>query len=68
MQLPEDFVRETKQLMGEARFNSYLEAFHEEAPVSIRMNVTKALGLCPLATEGTQEPSLCIFVLHILHG
>ena len=21
--------------------------------------VTKALGLCPLATEGTQEPSLC---------
>lgn len=59
MQLPEDFVRETKQLMGEARFNSYLEAFHEEAPVSIRMNVTKALGLCPLATEGTQEPSLC---------
>jgi len=59
MQLPEDFVRETKQLMGEARFNSYLEAFHEEAPVSIRMNVTKALGLCPLATKGTQEPSLC---------
>jgi hypothetical protein len=23
--------------------------------------VTKALGLCPLATEGTQEPSLFIY-------
>ena len=49
MQLPEDFVRETQQLMGEARFNSYLEAFHEEAPVSIRMNVTKSVT----------KPSLC---------
>ena len=23
---------------------------------------TKALGLCPLATVGTQEPSLCAYV------
>ena len=38
MQLPEDFIRETKLLMGEERFNSYLEAFQEEAPVSIRLN------------------------------
>ena len=38
MQLPEDFIRETKPLMGEDRFNSYLEAFQEEAPVSIRLN------------------------------
>ena len=51
MQLPEDFVRETKQLMGEARFNSYLEAFHEEAPVSIRMNVTKEPSLCYIQAD-----------------
>ena len=56
MQLPEDFIRGTRQLMGEARFNSYLEAFHEEAPVSIRLNVTKEPSLCympvPWCPEG----------------
>ena len=41
--LPEDFIRETKLLMGETRFNSYLEAFNEEAPVSIRLNPEKSL-------------------------
>ena len=39
--LPEDFIRETKQVMGEARFNRYLEAFEEEAPTSIRLNPKK---------------------------
>jgi 16S rRNA C967 or C1407 C5-methylase (RsmB/RsmF family) len=39
--LPEDFIRETRLLMGETRFNSYLEAFNEEAPVSIRLNKRK---------------------------
>ena len=41
--LPEDFIRETRLLMGETRFNSYLEAFNEEAPVSIRLNPKKSL-------------------------
>jgi 16S rRNA C967 or C1407 C5-methylase (RsmB/RsmF family) len=67
MQLPEDFIRETRQLMGEARFNSYLEAFHEEAPVSIRLNVTKGRFFCVtegrffcyIARDVTKEPSLC---------
>ena len=36
--LPEEFIRQTRQLMGEERFNRYLEAFEEEAPVSIRVN------------------------------
>ena len=40
-QLPEDFVRETKPLMGEERFNRFLGAFEEEAPVSIRLNPLK---------------------------
>ena len=31
--------------MGETRFNSYLEAFEKEAPVSIRMNLKKSLEL-----------------------
>ena len=38
MQLPEDFTRETRLLMGEQRFNRFMEAFDEEAPVSIRIN------------------------------
>ena len=36
--LPEEFILQTRQLMGEERFNRYLEAFEEEAPVSIRVN------------------------------
>lgn len=36
--LPEEFILQTRQLMGEERFNCYLEAFEEEAPVSIRVN------------------------------
>ena len=38
MQLPEDFIRETRQLMGSECFSRYMEAFDEEAPVSIRLN------------------------------
>ena len=38
MQLPEDFIRQTRLLMGEDRFNRFLGAFDEEAPVSIRIN------------------------------
>jgi 16S rRNA C967 or C1407 C5-methylase (RsmB/RsmF family) len=41
MQLPEDFVRETRQLMGEECFSRFMEAFHEDAPVSIRLNPLK---------------------------
>ena len=35
--LPEEFILQTRQLMGEERFNRYLEAFEEEAPVSIQV-------------------------------
>ena len=37
-QLPKEFIQETRLVMGEERFNSYLEAFNEEAPTSIRLN------------------------------
>ena len=36
--LPEEFVRETKRVMGQERFSRFLGAFSEEAPVSIRLN------------------------------
>ena len=38
MNLPEDFIRETRQVMGEQRFNRFMEAFNEDAPTSIRVN------------------------------
>ena len=38
MQLPEDFIRETRQVMGEQRFCRFMEALNEEPPTSIRKN------------------------------
>ena len=51
MNLPEDFIRETRQLMGEARFNRFLGAFDEEAPVSIRVNPLSAAWQCQAADK-----------------
>ena len=45
--------------MGETRFNSYLEAFEKEAPVSIRLHVTKGRFFCDILGDVTKEPSLC---------
>ena len=41
MNLPEDFIRETRLVMGEERLNRFLGAFDEEAPTSIRINPRK---------------------------
>ena len=38
MQLPEDFIRETRLVMGDQRFTRFMEAFNEDAPTSIRLN------------------------------
>ena len=38
MQLPEEFVDYTRELMGHELFQHYLDSFSEEAPVSIRLN------------------------------
>lgn len=51
IQLPEDFVRETRLVMGEDRFHSYLEAFNEEAPTSIRLNPRHGVSLRAELTE-----------------
>lgn len=44
IQLPKDFIHTTKELMGEARFERYLQSFEEQAPVSIRLNPMKMQG------------------------
>ena len=36
--LPAEFIAETRRIMGDERFNRYLGAFDEEAPVSVRVN------------------------------
>jgi len=41
MQLPEDFLRETRLLLGDDRFNSYMKAF------SIRLNPKLSTGVRP---------------------
>ena len=41
MQLPDLFIRNTREIMGEHRFLQYLESFNEAAPVSIRLNPLK---------------------------
>ena len=41
-QLPAAFTEKTRQLMGEERFERYLQSFEEEPPVSIRVNPRKA--------------------------
>ena len=46
-QLPEEFIQETRQVIGEARFNRYMEAFNEEAPTSIRLNPRYHTGARP---------------------
>ena len=42
VQLPTAFTEKTRQLMGEERFERYLQSFEEDTPVSIRLNPMKA--------------------------
>ena len=41
MLLPEEFIRSTREVMGNERFERYLQSFKEETPVSIRLNPRK---------------------------
>ena len=50
-QLPAAFTEQTRQLMGDERFERYLRSFDEEAPVSIRLNPRKAEGMTVVAGE-----------------
>ena len=53
--LPEEFILQTRQLMGEERFNRYLEAFEEEAPVSIRVNPKMHRGTVPCVSSAADN-------------
>ncbi len=44
MHLPEDFIRHTREIMGDELFNRFLDALDKEPPVSIRMNPWKWNG------------------------
>ena len=47
VQLPADFVAETRRIMGEERYNRFVGAFYEEAPTSIRVNPRIAIDHGP---------------------
>jgi len=42
--LPKEFTDQTRRLMGDERFERYLQSFDEEPPVSIRLNPQKVGG------------------------
>ena len=56
MQLSEDFIRTTRAVMGPERFERYMAAYGEEAPVSLRLNPRKTAGL---AVEGGERVAWC---------
>ena len=57
MQLPQDFIRNTREVMGEERFQQYLKSFDEVVPVSIRLNPLKSQGLTVM--EGAERVPWC---------
>lgn len=60
MQLPEDFIRQTREVMGDERFERYIASFGDEPPVSIRINPLKASTVgerVPWCKEGYYLPA-----------
>ena len=57
--LPADFVSETRRIMGDERFNRYLGAFDEEAPVSIRVNPRIFGDGCLVMGDGEKQVPWC---------
>jgi len=55
--LPVEFTEYTRRLMGDERFEQYLHSFEEDAPVSIRLNPSKAKRLAPVG--GDMVPWCC---------
>ena len=52
--LPDAFTEYTRQLMGSECYERFLQSFEEDAPVSIRLNPTKAHGM--EVVDGEQVP------------
>ena len=57
--LPADFVSETRMIMGDDRFNRFLGAFDEEAPVSIRVNPRIVGDGCLVMGDGEKQVPWC---------
>ena len=76
MQLPEDFVRYTRYLMGDERFERFMQAFDEQPPASIRLNPLKTKGMTvprgepvPWCREGYYLPQRPNFTMDpLLHA
>lgn len=49
MQLPEEFINNTRQIMGDELFGRYQKSFEEKPPVSIRLNPMKTADLTVMA-------------------
>ena len=56
VQLPAVFTKKTRLLMGEERFERYLQSFEEEPPVSIRLNPEKMADDSWQIEEATPVP------------
>ncbi|MGI6223421.1 MAG: methyltransferase RsmF C-terminal domain-like protein [Prevotella sp.] len=59
MSLPEEFVAQTRLLMGEERFSVLRDALEQPSPVSIRLNPLKADGLLPVSSMHPQRVEWC---------
>ena len=49
MQLPSEFIESTAALFGAQRWERFLHAFNEDAPVSVRLNPFKLSGKMPFS-------------------
>ena len=56
IQLPEEFCLEAQRVMGDERFQQYMESFHHDIPVSIRLNPLKVCGSDWAVTGGEPIP------------
>lgn len=76
VKIPVAFAEYTRRLMGDERFERYLQSFDEETPVSIRLNPLKAAGMTVLGGEpvgwcrdGWYLPSRPVFTMDpLLHA
>ena len=57
--LPAEFVAETRRIMGDERFNRYLGAFDEDAPTSIRVNLRIMGDGCLVMGDGEKQVPWC---------
>ena len=52
MQLPEDFIIGMRATMGNSLFSRFMQGMEQEAPVSIRLNPKKTVGMEPVDIAG----------------